>query len=58
MLANSAGEITFEVIAEGATAPEPLRHTDRVGKHYWRAGPGLRIRVLAEGVSVARQLGT
>ena len=42
MLVNNAGETTFEVVAEGATAPEPLRHTDRVGKHDWRAGPVYR----------------
>jgi len=43
VLVNNAGEITFEVVAEGATAPEPLRPTDRVGKHDWRAGQVLVI---------------
>ncbi len=52
---NSAGETTFEVVAEGATAPEPLRHTDRVGKHYWRAGSS-HGKTLAEGVSAASRL--
>jgi hypothetical protein len=41
----TSGEIGFDAGAEGATAPETLRQTDRVTSDIWKETPmGLQAR--------------